>query len=296
MYENYLVIFAASVLLALVLLAGLLLLSAGLRARFARVFSDVRLKLQQRRAASMTSLGDLQSTVGEGGRSWIQKQFDALARNKWLLLATLCVLATPLILVAILSNQISTEGYEDIPAEENAVIAQLLRGEQLVPPPPLPPEAFLTQEVEMVRPMLVSASRDWMLLDGEFRQRLLVAFRVMEEKHGYKMALLEGYRSPSRQNTLAALGPQVSNARAFQSYHQFGLAADCAFLRNGKLVISERDPWAMRGYELYGEVAESLGLVWGGRWKMMDFGHIELRRKGALGKPPATADGAEPAK
>jgi len=96
------------------------------------------------------------------------------------------------------------------------------------------------------------------------------------------MAILEGYRSPERQNALAAMGPNVTNAAAFQSWHQYGLAADCAFLRDGKLVISEKDPWAMRGYQLYGEVAESLGLTWGGRWKMMDFGHTELRMPGVM--------------
>ena len=96
------------------------------------------------------------------------------------------------------------------------------------------------------------------------------------------MALLEGYRSPSRQDELAKAGSHVTNARAFQSWHQYGLAADCAFWRDGKLVISEKDPWAMRGYQLYGEVAESLGLTWGGRWKMMDFGHTELRLRGVM--------------
>jgi peptidoglycan L-alanyl-D-glutamate endopeptidase CwlK len=74
----------------------------------------------------------------------------------------------------------------------------------------------------------------------------------------------------------------VTSAAAFQSYHQFGLAADCAFYLGGKLVIDEKDPWAMRGYELYGETAEALGLTWGGRWRMMDFGHVELRRSGVL--------------
>ena len=93
------------------------------------------------------------------------------------------------------------------------------------------------------------------------------------------MALLEGYRSPARQDALAASGQNVTNARAFQSWHQYGLAGDCAFLRDGKLVISEKDPWAMRGYQLYGQVTESLGLTWGGRWKMMDFGHTELRMR-----------------
>jgi peptidoglycan L-alanyl-D-glutamate endopeptidase CwlK len=74
----------------------------------------------------------------------------------------------------------------------------------------------------------------------------------------------------------------VTNAGAYQSYHQYGLAADSAFLREGKVVVSEKDPWAMRGYELFGETAERVGLTWGGRWKMMDFGHTELRRPGVM--------------
>jgi peptidoglycan L-alanyl-D-glutamate endopeptidase CwlK len=76
------------------------------------------------------------------------------------------------------------------------------------------------------------------------------------------------------------MGGHVTNAGAWQSYHQYGLGADCAFLRDGKLVITEKDPWAMRGYELYGQVAERLGLVWGGRWRLMDFGHVEWRKPG----------------
>ena len=99
----------------------------------------------------------------------------------------------------------------------------------------------------------------------------------MHEQYGYEMALLEGYR-PERQNRLAQMGTNVTNAAAFQSYHQFGLAADNAFLRDGKLVISEKDPWAMRGYQLYG-VAEQVGLTWG-RWKMMDLGHVEYHKPG----------------
>ncbi len=159
----------------------------------------------------------------------------------------------------------------------NLQVAQLLEGEHLAPPQPLPPLAFTTAEVTQVRPLLAGASRDWARLDDGFSQRLLLVFRIMRERHGYDMALLEGYRSPERQDRLAAAGPHVTSARAYQSYHQFGLAADCAFVRDGKLVISERDPWAMRGYRLYGETAEAAGLAWGGRWAMMDFGHVELR-------------------
>ena len=171
------------------------------------------------------------------------------------------------------------EAFDDHPTGEgNHHVAHLLRGEQLVPPPPLPPEAFTTAEVEVVRPMLSSADRRWDRMDEAFVQRVLMVFKVMKDRHGYDMALLEGYRSPERQNVLAAQGAHVTNAGAWQSYHQHGLAADCAFLRDGKLVISEKDPWAMRGYQLYGEVAEELGLTWGGRWRLMDFGHVEWRR------------------
>jgi len=162
----------------------------------------------------------------------------------------------------------------------NLQVAQLLEGEHLAPPLPLPPLAFTTAEVTLVRPMLAGASRDWALLQDGFSQRLLRVFHIMREQHGYDMALLEGYRSPQRQDQLAAAGPHVTSARAYQSHHQFGRAADCAFVRDGKLVISERDPWAMRGYRLYGETAEAVGLKWGGRWAMMDFGHVEWHSTG----------------
>lgn len=121
-------------------------------------------------------------------------------------------------------------------------------------------------------------NRKWDKMNPRYKQRLLMVFKIMKETHGYEMVLLEGYRSPQRQNSLSG---SVTNARAYQSYHQFGLAADVAFKRDGKVVISERDPWAMKGYQLYGQVAESVGLVWGGRWKtILDYGHTEYRMPG----------------
>ncbi|MDB5745785.1 MAG: peptidase [Massilia sp.] len=204
-------------------------------------------------------------------------------RRNWIVLAIgVPVIAIPSLLALVMRTPDMLPGYEPTEALPDAQIAALLRGEQLVPPVEAPPLAFTTQEVVQVRPMLVNASRNWGLMHPEFNQRLLLAFRIMKEKHGYDMALLEGYRSPARQDLLAQMGGAVTNARAFQSWHQYGLAADCAFWRDGKLVISEKDPWAMRGYKLYGEVAEQLGLTWGGRWKMMDLGHTELRLRGVM--------------
>jgi peptidoglycan LD-endopeptidase CwlK len=172
------------------------------------------------------------------------------------------------------------EGFDDRIDPLHPQVAHLLQGEHLVPPPPLPPEAFNTAEVEIVRPLLASADRRWEQMDPAFVQTLLRVFKIMKEEHGYEMALLEGWRSPERQALLAAKGTHVTMAGAWQSYHQYGLGADCAFYRDGKLVISEKDPWAMRGYQLYGEVAERMGLTWGGRWQMMDLGHVEWRKPG----------------
>ena len=188
--------------------------------------------------------------------------------------------------VIVLRQAHTFEGYDHTASTEvNPRVTALLAGEQLAAPAALPPELFMAREVEQAYPMAQGASRQWELLDADFRQRVLLAFKIMREQHGYEMALIEGYRSPERQAQLAAAGPQVTQAGAFESYHQYGLAADCAFLRGGKLVISEQDPWAAQGYALYGEVSRSLGLVWGGSWhQLRDLGHIELRRQGVLRK------------
>ncbi|NYE59089.1 peptidoglycan L-alanyl-D-glutamate endopeptidase CwlK [Duganella sp. 1224] len=215
--------------------------------------------------------------LGREAGGGARRTLSFLRRRYPLLLAALVLVTVPPLLALMLSGRGMLSGYDNDTHAINDQIAGLLQGEQLAAPPAPPPLVFTTAEVTLVRPMLDSANRNWQLLDPAYAQRLLLVFRMMKERHGYDMAILEGYRSPERQNALAAAGPSVTNAKAFQSYHQFGLAADCAFLRDGKLVISEKDPWAMRGYQLYGAAAEAAGLTWGGRWTMMDFGHTELR-------------------
>jgi peptidoglycan L-alanyl-D-glutamate endopeptidase CwlK len=211
---------------------------------------------------------------------------DSLAgfvRRRWIACALgAALVCVPPLAALLLADRPVLNGYEPSARPVNAQVADLLQGEQLVPPPPLPPLVFATAEAARERPLLASASRDWAMLDADYTQRLLTVFRIMKERHGYDMAILEGYRSAARQDALAALGPGVTNARAYQSWHQYGLAADCGFVRDGRLVISEKDPWALRGYRLYGQVAESVGLTWGGRWKTMDLGHTELRRPGVM--------------
>lgn len=252
----------------------------GAEQRLAAYFS----RFARRRQAGLAS-------VCQGGTAALGHTAAFLRRHYLLCLAGMAVISLPTALALMADSKRMLGAYDVSTREMNTQVASLLQGEQLVPPVDLPPLVFATEEVRLERPLLVSASRNWTLLNTEYAQRLLLVFKIMKEEHGYDMALLEGYRSPERQNTLAAMGPSVSNAAAFQSWHQYGLAADCAFLRNGKLVISEKDAWAMRGYQLYGEVAESVGMTWGGRWKMMDFGHTELRLPGVMKKADRSAYG-----
>lgn len=204
--------------------------------------------------------------------------------NAGLAMLALDLLCLPPLLVHTLHRQPMFDvGYNE-PASDQR-IAGLLVGEWLAPPPTLPPDIFATRELEAIRPAIMRANRDWDLLDVDFRQRLLAVFELMRERHGYETVLIEGYRSPERQTMLASLRARLTRATANTSYHQFGLAADCAFLLEGRLVISEQDPWAMRGYELLGQIAETSGLHWGGRWTLRDFGHVELRHAGKPGRP-----------
>ncbi len=78
----------------------------------------------------------------------------------------------PPLLVRLLRPQQMLPAFDDSSRPVDQQIAALLQGEQLVPPPPLPPLAFSTAEVELLRPMLSQADRDWQRLDQDFARRL----------------------------------------------------------------------------------------------------------------------------
>lgn len=255
------------------------------KANLASLLSSISYTIQQRSVASEKSSLNDKTGYKAASRLWFSTTMPGHSfpvRNLRILFSGLVLVAVPPLAVIFSGQKFYGEGFAASYRESNLQIQALLEGEQLVPPEPLPPALFTAQDVVAERPLLISASRHWSELDYGFSQRLLNVFKIMKDQYGYEMAIIEGYRSPERQNKLAALGPQVTNAFAYQSYHQFGLAADCAFLRDGRLVISERDPWALRGYQLYGQVAEAMGLRWGGRWKLLDYGHVELHMPGVL--------------
>ena len=89
----------------------------------------------------------------------------------------------------------------------------------------------------------MSASR--IGLDPEFAKKLS-CFEIALAKQGIKVILTWGYRSISSQNQLYAKGRTasgniVTNAYGGYSWHNYGLAADYAFVINGK--VTWNGPW-----------------------------------------------------
>lgn len=94
------------------------------------------------------------------------------------------------------------------------------------------------------------------------------------------MMTWETWRSPGRQLMLFNKGPHVTKARPWQSSHNWAAGADSVLnpdvvvdlptrIHNGKEWPSLWDTSTQDLRDLwmeYGEQAEALGLVWGGRW------------------------------
>jgi peptidoglycan L-alanyl-D-glutamate endopeptidase CwlK len=212
--------------------------------------------------------------VGGGGTAKVRTKYFAARLPRGLPLALLAVLVVGGIVVGAVfsfAGYIEPDPLSVVEMPRQAHIQGALNPERLVPPPALPPSLFIGID----RPALESADRDWRKLDRQFAAKVLIVFERLRER-GYEFALLEGYRSPERQDLLAGMGNHVTSAKAFQSKHQYGMAVDVAPLRDQRFIVSERDPWAMNAYLALGDEAARAGLDWGGRWWFKDYGHIEL--------------------
>lgn len=107
----------------------------------------------------------------------------------------------------------------------------------------------------------------------------------------HPMFVVEGVRTAERQHTLwqqgrSQPGPVVTgniDGYEVKGTHQIqedgqGHAVDLAFVDDPRTPKDETwdqtMPWRVAGV-----VGEWLGLVWGGRWKLGDYGHFELKNK-----------------
>jgi hypothetical protein len=94
-------------------------------------------------------------------------------------------------------------------------------------------------------------------------------------KAGHRVRIAEGYRSTARQAELYAQGRTkpgqiVTNARPGESFHNYGVAVDFVFVKEGYSASDEL-------WQVLGEVMERHGFDWGGNWKgFVDRPHGEL--------------------
>lgn len=151
-------------------------------------------------------------------------------------------------------------------------------------------------------------------LDGEF-QRLLSQTLNQCEAEGVEMVPYFGIRTPFEQGKLwrqsrstsqiqakiddlnakgapflahciASVGPQhgppVTNAVPGLSWHQWGEAMDCYWLRNGKAEWDTEVGGSRNGYKVYAFVASQAGLFAGGHWQSFkDWPHVQKRKAGS---------------
>lgn len=70
------------------------------------------------------------------------------------------------------------------------------------------------------------------------------------------------YRSPQEQDALFNKRPKVTNARGWQSIHNYGLAFDIVLIVDGKAVWTVNQEWKQ-----VADYFKSQGWEWGGDWK-----------------------------
>lgn len=88
---------------------------------------------------------------------------------------------------------------------------------------------------------------------------------------GFELRVSQGLRTFKEQDDLFRKRPKVTNARAGQSMHNYGLAVDFAFVVDGKI------SWDEKLYKNIGKWAMNAGLEWGGNWrKFKDMPHCQL--------------------
>lgn len=93
------------------------------------------------------------------------------------------------------------------------------------------------------------------------------AFIAACKAQGIDVLITSTLRDNESQNALYAQGRTtagniVTNAKAGQSFHNYGCAFDFVPLVNGKAVWNDS-----KLFERCGVIAESCGLEWAGRWK-----------------------------
>lgn len=103
-----------------------------------------------------------------------------------------------------------------------------------------------------------------------FREKVFKLIDICKRK-GINLAIVEAFRTRSKQNEYKAMGTKFTRSAGGASKHQYGLAVDVVPIIDSVAVWNNKTLW-----KKIGVVGESLGLRWGGRWRSIyDPGHFE---------------------
>lgn len=78
---------------------------------------------------------------------------------------------------------------------------------------------------------------------------------------GVRLEIIEGYRSPERQDELYAL--KRTRAKAWQSWHQYGLAFDTGLFEERNYIDETAPRWAAMYHKAVASLARQIGLECG---------------------------------
>ena len=104
-------------------------------------------------------------------------------------------------------------------------------------------------------------------------QPLAQALIQKAREQGIEIEIVQGYRSPEDQDVLLTSGAGVTKAPGLLSYHNYGLAFDV--LPKDYAGMKDWNPTGLHWATL-GQIGESLGLEWGGRWSTPDRPHFQI--------------------
>jgi D-alanyl-D-alanine carboxypeptidase len=109
-------------------------------------------------------------------------------------------------------------------------------------------------------------------------QPLAQALIDRAQAQGINLTVVQGYRSPAQQQALYTSGAGVTNAPALMSYHNYGLAFDVV-----PQEYASQSDWNPNGplWPVIGQIGESIGLEWGGRWSKPDRPHFQIPESAA---------------
>lgn len=120
----------------------------------------------------------------------------------------------------------------------------------------------------------ISSQNKILLLHPAIRSKA-TEFLIKSQSLGYPLRITSSLRTFEEQTKLynqgrTTEGKIITNAKAGQSYHNYGLAFDVVPIENGQI------NWNSKNWDKIGQIGKSIGFEWGGDFKtIVDKPHFQ---------------------